>query len=212
MSDSNLSRRGFLGLSSVIVASTLLPTTSIAEAFKETAKQVEGPYYPIHKQADKNADMTQVDGHNGRASGEVLKITGRVLDTDGSPVTGAIIDVWQADQNGRYLHDDAPKSSPLDPNFQYWAQIKTAEDGSYGIKTIKPGKYPVMDDWVRPPHIHFKIARRGLRELTTQMYFANEPLNQIDRLYLEAPEYERNSIVVEFDNGKGRFGIVLAKG
>lgn len=115
----------------------------------------------------------------------------------------------QADKNGRYLHDDAPESSPLDRNFQYWAQLKTDDDGTYSVKTIKPGRYPAMADWVRPPHIHFKIARRGLKELTTQMYFANEPLNEIDKLYLATPKSERSSLVVAFENGRGQFDIVL---
>lgn len=211
MKNSEVSRRSFLSLSAAAAATTLIPTAAIADVHKATAKQIEGPYYPRHKQTDKNANMTQVDGQNGHADGEVLNITGRVIDTDGNPVKGAIIDVWQADKNGRYLHEDAPESSPFDPNFQYWAQLKTGEDGSYDLKTIKPGKYPAMDDWVRPPHIHFKVARRGLRELTTQMYFSKEPLNEIDKLYLDAPEKERGSLVVDFKNGEGNFDIVLAK-
>jgi protocatechuate 3,4-dioxygenase beta subunit len=211
MAKSDISRRYFLNASVAAAVVTLLPTSSIAKEYKATAKQIEGPFFPRHKQADKNADMTQVDKHNGHAVGEVLYVSGRVLDTNGNPVKGAIIDIWQADRNGRYLHDDAPESSPLDPNFQYWAQLKTDDEGNYRVKTIKPGKYPAMDDWVRPPHIHFKVARRGLKELTTQMYFANEPLNDIDKLYLATPENDRHSIVVEFENGKGQFDIVLEK-
>lgn len=209
MAKYNISRRYFLSASAAMAS--LFSTSLIAKEIKPTAKQVEGPYYPTHKQADKNANMNQVDGNNGRANGEVITILGRVIDTEGSPVVGAIIDIWQADKNGRYLHDDAPKSTPIDPNFQYWAQLKTDSDGTYRVSTIKPGKYPAMGDWVRPPHIHFKIARRGLRELTTQMYFANEPLNEIDKLYLETPEKQRASIVVDFQEGKGSFNIVLEK-
>lgn len=209
MAKSEISRRYFLNASVAAAVVTLLPTSTIAKEYKATAQQAEGPYFPHHKQADKNANMTQVDKHSGHAVGEVLNISGRVLDTNGDPVKGAIIDIWQADSNGRYLHDNAPETSPLDPNFQYWAQLKTDDEGNYHVKTIKPHKYPAVDDWIRPPHIHFKVARRGLKELTTQMYFANEPLNEIDKLYLTTPEKDRHSIVVKFENGKGQFDIVL---
>lgn len=72
-------------------------------------------------------------------------------------------------------------------------------------------KYAAEDDWQRPPHIHFRVAKRGMRELTTQMYFANEPLNEIDKLYLEAPAEQRPSITVDVVDGQATFDIVLAK-
>ncbi|MGK0440155.1 MAG: protocatechuate 3,4-dioxygenase beta subunit [Paracoccaceae bacterium] len=68
------------------------------------------------------------------------------MDTNGDVVANALIDIWQADSNGRYLHEDAPETSHLDKRFQYWAKIKTAEDGSYSVKTIKPAKYPAEED------------------------------------------------------------------
>ena len=183
----------------------------MAKILQPTAKQVEGPFFPTHKQVDKDADMTSVAGIAGQAEGERLLVKGRVLDTNGGVVANALIDIWQADKNGRYLHEDAPETSPLDQNFQYWAKIKTAEDGSYSLKTIKPAKYAAEEDWQRPPHIHFRVAKRGMRELTTQMYFANEPLNEIDKLYLEAPAEQRPSITVEVLDGQATFDIVLAK-
>ena len=211
MKNSGFSRRNFLSLGATAVVGSLITTTAVASNSRATPEQAEGPFFPKHRQADKNADMTQIEGIVGRATGEIITIAGRVLDTDGKPVNNALIDIWQADHKGRYRHEDAPETSPLDTNFQYWAQLKTGEDGSYNIKTIKPGKYPAIEDWIRPPHIHFKVARRGMRELTTQMYFANEPLNKKDRLYLGAPESERGSIVVDIKHGKGEFNIILAK-
>jgi protocatechuate 3,4-dioxygenase beta subunit len=211
MSDSNYSRRTFMNVTAVTVATTLLPTAAIADTINPTAKQVEGPFFPKHQQIDKDADMTQVEGLHGHAKGEVLSISGKVVDTDGIPVKGAVLNIWQADKNGRYMHEDAPETAPLDPHFQYWAILKSADDGSYNLKTIKPGKYAAMADWDRPPHIHFRVAKKGMRELTTQMYFANEPLNKIDKLYLETPENERSSIVVDFKSGHGQFDIVLSK-
>ena len=211
MTHSSFSRRKFITLSTAAVAAGITPAIAGDEGLHPTAKQVEGPFFPKHKQVDKDADMTSVAGSSGKAAGEYLLVKGKVLDTSGNVVANALIDVWQADKNGRYLHEDAPKTSPLDQNFQYWAKIKTAEDGSYSLKTIKPAKYAAEEDWQRPPHIHFKIAKRGMRELTTQMYFANEPLNEIDKLYLEAPVEQRPSITVNVLDGQATFDIVLAR-
>ncbi|MDT8449170.1 MAG: hypothetical protein RQ847_03255 [Wenzhouxiangellaceae bacterium] len=100
---------------------------------------------------------------------------------------------------------------------QGWARLKTDAQGRYRVRAIKPGAYPVDDGWSRPPHIHFKVARRGFNELTTQMYFAGEPLNEVDRLFLSVPEETRDMLVVEFgpsrDDGsrQGAFDLVLRK-
>lgn len=205
------SRRRFMSLTTAALATGMTPAIALSNDLQPTPKQVEGPFYPNHKQIDKDADMTSVAGKQGKAEGEALSVKGRVLDTHGNPVSNALIDIWQADKNGRYLHEDAPETSPLDQNFQYWAKIKTADDGSYSVKTIKPAKYAAEEDWQRPPHIHFKVAKRGMRELTTQMYFTNEPLNDVDRLYLEAPQEQRKSITIDVVEGEAKFDIVLAK-
>jgi len=211
MEHSPFSRRRFISLTTAVIATGFTPAIAIGKELQPTAKQVEGPFFPKHNQVDKDADMTNVAGISGKASGEPLLVKGRVLDSNGNVVANALIDIWQADMNGRYLHEDAPETSPLDQSFQYWAKIKTAEDGSYSVKTIKPAKYAAEEDWQRPPHIHFKVAKRGMRELTTQMYFANEPLNEIDKLYLEAPAEQRPSITVDVVDGEARFDIVLVR-
>ncbi|MFT6267264.1 MAG: protocatechuate 3,4-dioxygenase beta subunit [Alphaproteobacteria bacterium] len=198
----------YLGAAAAV--SSALPSSANESRLTPTAKQVEGPFFPTHSQIDKDADMTNVSGGAGNAAGEPLLVSGRIVDTSGKPVANSIIDIWQADRNGRYLHEDAPESSPLGNNFQYWAKIKSGPDGSYSVKTIKPAKYNVQDDWDRPPHIHFRVAKKGMRELTTQMYFANEALNETDILYLEASVEERASITVEINDGKSNFEIVLA--
>jgi protocatechuate 3,4-dioxygenase beta subunit len=204
------SRRSFIYLGAVIAAVSTLPILASEPTLPPTAKQAEGPFFPKHTQIDKDADMTKVADGAGHALGEPLLVSGRIFDTNGNPVANAIIDIWQSDSNGRYLHEYAPESSPLDENFQYWAKIKSGADGSYSVKTIKPNKYSAMGDWVRPPHIHFRVAKKGMRELTTQMYFANEALNELDKLYLEVPKKARASITVEVNDGKSNFDIVLA--
>lgn len=163
-----------------------------------TPEQTEGPFYPTHEQADKDLDLTLIEGRSERAEGEVIRVAGQVLDEAGEPVAGALVDVWQANTHGRYRHENDPNPAPLDPNFQGWAQIMTDDKGRYAFKTIVPGAYPVDDEWMRSPHIHFKVSKRGYRELTTQMYFAGHPLNEQDHILLEVSEAERKKVIVEF--------------
>jgi protocatechuate 3,4-dioxygenase beta subunit len=211
MNHNQSSRRKFISLGAIALAGSALPSLAKESLLTPTAEQTEGPFFPIHTQIDKNADMTKVPGGTSSAQGLPLLVSGRIIDTYGYPVANAMIDIWQADKNGRYLHEDAPQSSPLDNNFQYWAKIKSGQDGTYHVKTIKPGKYPVDDDWDRPPHIHFRVAKKGMHELITQMYFANEALNESDKLYLAIPLNERQSITPELKDGKLTFDIVLAR-
>lgn len=207
-------RRQVLGtaLGAVALAAT-------ARAAEPTPAQTEGPFFPIHDQPDKDADMTRIAGHEQRAKGEVVVVRGRVLDQDGAPVAGAVVDVWQANASGRYAHERDPNPAPLDPDFQGWAKLVTDDDGRWSVRTIVPGAYPVQDGWSRPPHIHVKVARRGFHELTTQMYFAGNPLNDADRLLQSVPEAQRAMLVVDFapEPGSadptpvGHFDLVVAR-
>ncbi|NHA15072.1 protocatechuate 3,4-dioxygenase [Thioalkalivibrio sp. XN279] len=200
MSDkTNETRRNFLrgsvGAAAVVASAPLLAAT--------TPKQTEGPFYPVHEQRDTDADMTRVEGRAGQAIGEVVEVSGRVLDEDGNPVADALVDVWQANAHGRYAHERDRNPAPLDENFQGWAKLITDAEGRYRFRTIRPGAYPVRDDWTRPPHIHFKVARRGYHELTTQMYFAGDPLNDRDLLLQSVSEPGRSMLLVEFTAAPG---------
>ncbi len=186
----------------------------------ETPAQTEGPFYPKHEQADKDLDLTLIKGHAERADGEIIYVSGQVLDDHYKPVSGALVDVWQANKHGRYHHEDDPNPAPLDVNFQGWGQIKTDDQGHYSFKTIIPGAYPVDEEWRRPPHVHFKVSKRGYHELTTQMYFAGHELNEKDQILLELPEAERGKVIVEFREGsaddepgakRGQFNIMLRR-
>jgi len=184
-----------------------------------TPAQTEGPFFPTRDQADKDLDLTRIEGHAERALGEIVEIHGQVLTEDREPVADALLDVWQANAAGRYAHERDPNPAPLDPNFQGWARLTTDADGRFRVRTIKPGAYPVGEGWSRPPHIHFKVARRGFVELTTQMYFAGEALNDVDRLLQRVPERDRASLIVAFSAApgtpeaprRGDFGIVLRR-
>ena len=197
------------------LAATAISGTTIGKSMTVTPANPEGPFYPIHKQVDLDTDLTLIEGHTERAQGEVIKVTGQVLDDKGLPVEGALVDIWQANTNGRYHHEDDPATTPTDPNFQGWGMVKTDAQGRYAFTTIKPGAYMVNDEWRRPPHIHYKVSRRGYREITTQMYFAGESLNAKDKLLNDVAKNERDLLVVDFNERDGvlhgNFSVVLAK-
>jgi protocatechuate 3,4-dioxygenase beta subunit len=215
VNDSNKINRRTIILAGAGIAASAAAATVVAAASTPTPANPEGPFYPKHQQLDKDTDLTLVEGRAERARGQVIRVEGRVLDEAGQPVQGALVDIWQANAQGRYQHEDDPATAPLDPNFQGWGMVKTDEQGRYAFTTIKPGAYSVDGDWSRPPHIHFKISRRGYHELTTQMYFAGESLNDTDRLLRDVPEDRRGLLVVDFEEAdgvpKGQFPIVLAK-
>ena len=207
------SRRTILAAGAGIAATTLT-TAALGKAKTLTPANPEGPFYPKHQQADKDADLTLIEGHTEHAQGQVIRVTGQVLDEKGQPVEGALVDIWQANAHGRYHHEDDPATAAEDPDFQGWGMVKTDPQGRYAFTTIKPGAYQVDDNWSRPPHIHYKISRRGYHELTTQMYFADENLNEQDRLLQDVDQAARAALVVDFQVvdgvAHGSFPIVLA--
>ncbi len=192
-----LSRRQMLvGLAA---GSAALGAGKIAQAAcTVTPYQLNGPFYPTAI-SDYDWDMTRIPGRRDRAEGEVVEIAGRVLDTNCEPVRGAILDVWQANTHGRYTHQRDPNPAPLDPNFEGYARLYTGADGTYRLRTIIPGAYPVGPEWTRPSHVHFKVHPAMSPSITTQMYFAGDALNDKDMLYQMTPEALRPLITVAFD-------------
>ena len=121
-----------------------------------------------------------------RAAGQVIEVSGRVLDRLGRPVPGAKIEIWQANAEGRYAHPGDTNPNKLDPDFQGFGKLTTARDGRYRYVTIKPGAYPDGDDSPRPPHIHLDIS--GAKDRTvTQMLFPGDPLNDGDDVLAGVP-------------------------
>lgn len=180
----SMSRRTFAG--STLAAATLLAAKG-AHATEQpalTPGQSIGPFYPIQRVADEDADLTWIQGHTQRAQGTVIEITGRVLDRNGNPVSGAKLELWQCNALGRYAHPNDIATAPLDPNFQGFAAIRTGSGGDWRLTTIKPSGYDSPIGW-RTPHIHFDVQGRSHR-LITQMYFSDDDAtNQRDALYKE---------------------------
>jgi protocatechuate 3,4-dioxygenase beta subunit len=123
---------------------------------------------------------------NGKlAQGQLMQVSGRILDEDGRPIPNAIVELWQANAAGRYTHALDQRAAPLDPNFLGHGRVRSDANGVYQFLTIKPGAYPVpvKDTWWRPPHIRFSVLGPStLSRLVTQMYFPGEPLNDWDRI------------------------------
>jgi protocatechuate 3,4-dioxygenase beta subunit len=208
-------RRRILGLSAASVA---LAAASASEKLRRTPAQILGPFYPMSKPLDQDADLTMVRGRTGKAAGQVIHVMGRVLNSRGEPVPAVRLEIWQANTHGRYTHPSDTNPAPLDPNFEGFAVLTTDEQGRYRFKTIKPGAYPQEGD-MRPPHIHFDVTGR-INRLVTQMYFAGEALNEKDRLLATAranahrlivslqpptPDLEPQSLLAQWD-------IVLEQG
>ena len=203
-----------------VAAGITLLGSGAARAALVTPAQVEGPFHPIDEQPDTDLDLTLIDGHSRTATGEVILVRGQVVDTDGQPMQGALVDVWQANHVGRYSHPADENTAPLDPDFQGWGLIKTDADGRYGFKTIKPGAYPLPavggQGW-RCKHIHFKVIRAEAEDLTTQMYFWGDPLIEQDLEVKKVPEDLRHLLIADAvtDDATGlplyQFDLVVAK-
>jgi protocatechuate 3,4-dioxygenase beta subunit len=177
-----ISRRAFGGSVLALGAFAASGAVKAAAELAPTPEQALGPFYPIDRLAESDADLTWIKGHKKRASGTVIQVGGRVLDRFGNPVRGARLELWQCNAAGRYAHANDPAIMPLDPDFQGYASIRTDRDGAWRITTIKPAAYdsPIGR---RTPHIHFDI--QGMRHrLATQMYFSDDDAtNSKDQLY-----------------------------
>ena len=187
----NFSRREVLEMAAALgclAVTQSLPSVFAQEVKRQlTPEQIMGPFYPIMRPLDSDMDLTIIKGKRGHAQGKLIHLAGRVLNSEGKPVSGAKIELWQANTHGRYAHPTDTNPAPLDPNFQGYGVQITDSEGRYRFKTIKPGAYaisPVNPGAVRPPHIHFDVLGRKDR-LVTQMYFPDEPLNEKDGIFQE---------------------------
>jgi protocatechuate 3,4-dioxygenase beta subunit len=195
------SRRAFLGTAAGVAAWWTVPG-AFADELTRTPKQTEGPFYPNRLPLDTDNDLLVVNDTITPAVGEITHLTGKVFDPKGNPLKGVVVEIWQCDGNGVYLHtdDSGKKKDKQDRNFQGFGRFTTNKGGEYYFRTIKPVPYPG-----RTPHIHFKVKKGGKDLLVTQMYAADEKeRNAKDGIYMSVKdEKQRASITVDFAKIKG---------
>jgi protocatechuate 3,4-dioxygenase beta subunit len=166
-----------------------------------TLTELTGPAYGESSVDPRDADLTRQ--HAGEPLGERIILSGRVLGSDGTPLRGQLIEIWQANAAGRYLHDNDQHPAPLDPNFSGAGRCLTDAEGGYSFTTVKPGSYPWRNHpnaW-RPAHIHLSIFGRAFTErLVTQMYFPGDPLFDFDPIFQSVRDpADRARLVSSFD-------------
>jgi len=190
---------------------------TFAEQLTQTPRQTEGPFYPDKLPLDTDNDLIVVNDAVDPAVGEITHLTGHVMGPSGSPIRNAVVEIWQVDNNGVYIHSRAPQREKLDGNFQGFGRFLTASDGRYYFRTIKPVLY--NSGGFRPPHIHVIVRKGDKRLLTTQLYIKGHPKNMRDGIYRRIPEAQRDSVSVAFNPIKeskigelaAQFDIVLGK-
>jgi len=153
------------------VSETPTPAEPEIEQLSATPALPEGPYYPTEAQrpSDRDSDLLLLTGSPAIASGEPLLLDGQLLDTTGSPVRDATIELWQTDVQGIYLHPDDPRKEMRDAYFQSYGETITDRDGAFSFRTVVPAPY---ED--RPRHLHVKVTLDGVELLTTQIFFAGD--------------------------------------
>jgi len=157
----------------------------------QTLSELTGPVYGTGDLKLLDNDLTRNAVVNGEPLGERIIVTGRVLDEGNRPVPNALVEVWQANACGRYIHKVDQHDAPLDPNFLGAGRVLTDKNGEYRFTTIKPGAYPWgnHDNAWRPPHIHFSVfGTNFLSRLVTQMFFPGYPLLALDPIYNGIPD------------------------
>ena len=196
--------------------STLALALSAPGAFAEqltlTPKQTEGPLYPDKLPLDTDNDLLIINDGMTSSIGEVTYLSGRLLDAKGDPIRNAVIEIWQVDGNGVYIHT-SEKPEKRDRNFQGFGRFLTGSTGEYQFRTIKPVAYPG-----RTPHIHFAVKMKGRDKWTTQCYVKGAPQNEKDFVLQGIKDAKaRESVIVDFapvkDSKVGelaaRFDIVM---
>ena len=170
----------------------------------QTLSETSGPGPAWAEVSEEDADLTTNAGTGGEAIGERIIVTGRVLDENGEPLPGTLLEIWQANASGRYSHwRETAFPAPLDPNFLGVGQCITDEEGVYRFTTIKPGPYPWGNHpnaW-RPAHIHFSLMGPSWgSRLITQLYFQGDPLLPLDPIYNAVPAHSRDRLIAAYDH------------
>ena len=206
-------RRHFLAALTASGGTLLYAPGVLAEQLGLTPKQTEGPFYPTTLPLDTDNDLIVVNNGLTPAVGAITHLTGVLRDAKGAPIRNAVVEIWQVDNQGVYLHPGSDRAGSRDRNFQGFGRFLTGASGEYYFRTVKTVPYPG-----RTPHIHVKIRRGGKELLTTQCYVAGEPQNERDGVLRGIRDARaRESVIVPFapvpqstaGELQARFDIVL---
>jgi len=193
---------------STVLRGPTRPLIPVAHGLSERT----GPVYGQDSVRAIDADLTQNGRINGAPLGERIIVTGQVTDAAGRPLAGELVEVWQANAAGRYIHDADRHDAPVDPNFFGGGRCVTDAQGRYRFTTVKPAAYPWgnhANAW-RPGHIHFSLFGPSIASrLITQMYFPGDPLLALDPIFQAVPEGARDRLVSSFDLGVTQEGVAL---
>lgn len=202
-----VSRRGFLG-SVAFGAAALTAPGAFAEELLRTPRQMEGPFYPNRLPLDTDNDLLIINEGLTPAVGEITHLGGRILGTNGQPIRNALVEIWQVDSHGAYLHTESGNADRRDKNFQGFGRFLTGSSGEYYFRTIKPVAYPG-----RTPHIHFAVKLPKQQAFTTQCYIKGDPRNQRDGIFMSVRDPKvRDLLAVDFAPvKKSRIGELSAK-
>jgi protocatechuate 3,4-dioxygenase, beta subunit len=185
-------RRDFLGAAALGALAFSVPG-AFADELLKTPRQTEGPFYPDKLPLDTDNDLIIVNDALTPAVGDITHLTGRILDGRGQPLRGALVEIWQCDSRGAYLHSRSSSAEKRDGNFQGFGRFLTGSSGEYYFRTIKPVPYPG-----RTPHIHFQVKRKGHDAFTTQCYIKGNPQNDRDFVYKAVDPKLRELLVADF--------------
>ena len=159
-----------------------------------TPEMTEGPFYPDRLPLDSDNDLLIVNDSTVRGLGEIVHLSGRALSRAGEPLRNAVVEIWQTDQNGIYLHSRDRRIDQRDTNFQGYGRFLTDSTGRYYFRTIKPVRYSG-----RTPHIHVAVSLNGHRVLTSQIFNAGEAeLNARDGIYRRLSDEEQSLVTRDF--------------
>ena len=183
---------------STVLRSPSKPLVPLAQ----TLSELTGPVYGQDALGPLDDDLTKNGAVDGEPLGERIIVTGRVMDEDGRPVPNTLVEIWQTNAAGRYIHKVDQHNAPIDPNFFGAGRCMTDAAGRYRFITVRPGAYPWgnhANGW-RPPHIHFSLFGPSfLTRLVTQMYFPGDPLLELDPVFLGVPDRSaRERLIAEF--------------
>lgn len=190
---SRIGRRGFV--SSLALGATFFTVPgAFADLLTKTPDQTKGPFYPDKLPLDTDNDLLIINDKITPAVGQISHVSGRILDVKGNPVRNALVEIWQCDSNGAYLHSRSANRKKHDANFQGYGRFLTGSKGEYYFRTIKPVPYPG-----RTPHIHFQVSIKGKALLATQMYIKGHPMNAKDGILLDVPAgKQRDALLADF--------------